>query len=81
VTFNKYTGLSIAKRIAKTHKNVKVVFFSQFDDPMNLMYSIRNGAKAFLNKNLPMHEFTNSIKLVAKGEIDFFYNKNKEFKY
>lgn len=79
ITFQNNSGLSIAKQITSLYKDIKVVFFSQFDDPMTLMFSFRNGAAAFLNKNLSGEELINSLELINKGELNFFYNKTGEF--
>ncbi len=71
-------GIDLAKVIQKKHKNVKVVFYTEFEDSFLIMKSIKAGAKAYLIKNITKEELIFSIKKVAEGDVDFFYKTGSQ---
>lgn len=61
-------GIEAAEMIAKNFLTVKTVMLTMLNDKDVIQEAIEKGAKGFLFKNSPAHEFAEAIKRVAAGE-------------
>lgn len=61
-------GLETAAMIAKNFLSVKTIMLTMLNDKDIIEEAIEKGAKGFLFKNSPAHEFAEAIKKVAAGE-------------
>jgi DNA-binding NarL/FixJ family response regulator len=64
-------GIEAAEMIAKNFLSVKTVILTMLNDKDLIREAIDKGAKGFLFKNSPAHEFAEAIKRVAAGENYF----------
>ena len=74
----KMTGLEAAKIIQKDYEKVKLLFLSQFDDKWLIKKCIEVGAKGYLIKNISKEVLINSINIVSRGELNFFYQHGNQ---
>lgn len=62
------TGITFAESYLKTHPNMKIVIFSQYDDEKIVKSSFDSGALAFLKKNVSPEILYEALTKVNKGE-------------
>lgn len=63
------TGLEAAKRLLKQFPELKVVFYSQFDQDEILKTSYQIGAKAFINKDSSVEVLADAVRRAHEGGI------------
>ncbi|MBK5272285.1 MAG: response regulator transcription factor [Bacteroidia bacterium] len=64
-------GIEAAEMIANNFLTVKTIMLTMLNDKDVIQQAIDKGAKGFLFKNSPAHEFGEAIKRVASGENYF----------
>ena len=61
-------GIETAEMIARNYLSVKTIMLTMLNNKDVIQEAIEKGAKGFLFKNSPAHEFAEAIKRVAAGE-------------
>ncbi|MCB0382098.1 MAG: response regulator transcription factor [Psychroserpens sp.] len=72
----KLDGIEAAKRIKKTHPDIKILAFSMFDQTEAVEQMLEAGASGYILKNSPLHEVLIAIRTIAKGDTYFDANIN-----
>ena len=62
-------GLDLIKDILYRNPEVKIVILSEQEDKDYFLTAIRNGARGFLNKNIPLSDLTTSIRNLNSGQV------------
>ena len=63
------SGLDLCRQIVEQFANVKVVFFTVYDDEQYLYQALRMGASGFLLKTTTAPELADHLQRVMEGEV------------
>jgi DNA-binding NarL/FixJ family response regulator len=61
-------GLEVLKEIKSSQPETPVIIFSMYPEDQFGVRSIKNGASAYLTKDIPLQELVKAIKRILKGE-------------
>lgn len=72
----KLDGIEAARRIKKSHPEIKILAFSMFDQTEAIEQMLEAGASGYILKNSSLTEVLKAIRTIAKGETYFDANIN-----
>ena len=72
----KLDGIEAARRIKKSHPEIKILSFSMFDQTEAIEQMLEAGASGYILKNSSLTEVLKAIRTIAKGETYFDANIN-----
>lgn len=61
-------GVTVARRLAQNHPNVKIIMLTMYREDQHLFEAIRAGARAYLLKDTDAEELIEVISRVQRGE-------------
>lgn len=62
------SGLEVLKEVKTIHPEMKVIVLSMYPEEQFAVRCIKNGASAYLTKDIPSHELAYALKKILKGE-------------
>ena len=65
----KMDGLTCLRSIRKRFPDLKVAMFSGFDDPEQIQTAFRDGASAFIGKNIDPRDLASALRQAAEGTV------------
>ncbi|HYZ20460.1 MAG TPA: response regulator transcription factor [Gaiellaceae bacterium] len=65
----KMDGLACLRAIRKRFPELKVAMFSGFDEPEQIQESFRDGASAFIGKNIDPRDLASALRQAAEGTV------------
>ena len=68
INLAKESGLLLAADFLATQPNLKIIFFSMFEDCAILQRAMQTGAMGYISKSSPPDTLISAIKVVAKGQ-------------
>jgi DNA-binding NarL/FixJ family response regulator len=68
INLERESGLVLSKRFLAIQPDVKIIFFSMFEDGAILQRALRAGAMGYISKNNPPDVLISAIKVVAGGQ-------------
>ena len=71
VNLPEMSGIDVCKAITASHKNVKILALSMFNEHSFITEILNNGAKGYILKNTGKNELVNAIKTVQSGSSYF----------
>jgi two-component system response regulator NreC len=74
VSMPRLNGIDAALKIKDLYPEINIVFLSMHEEPEYVLKCVKNGASAYLMKNVEKEELVLAIKKVAKGKKYFSPN-------
>jgi DNA-binding NarL/FixJ family response regulator len=68
INLERESGLVLSKRFLAIQPDVKIIFFSMFEDGAILQRALQAGAMGYISKNNPPDVLISAIKVVAGGQ-------------
>lgn len=68
INLSNESGLVLAKIFLKRHPDLKIIFFSMFEDSVILHRAMQTGAMGYISKSSSPEILISAIKVVAKGQ-------------
>ncbi len=65
----KMDGLTCLRSIRKRFADLKVAMFSGFEDPEQIQAAFRDGASAFIGKNIDPRDLASALRQAAEGTV------------
>jgi two-component system, NarL family, invasion response regulator UvrY len=65
------SGMEVLKEIKEIHPEIPVIIFSMYPEDQFAVRAIKNGASAYLTKDITSTEFAEAIRIILKGERYF----------
>jgi two-component system, NarL family, response regulator NreC len=76
VTMPVMDGIDATKLIKQRHPEIKVLGFSNYNQPGLIKYMIDAGASGYILKNVPIEEIAKAIKTVQSGDIYYCHRSS-----